>query len=160
MENQNPEKAVFVGIIRQGEDEQKINEYLDELQFLAETAGVTGDRKFVQKLDRPEKATYIRSGKLEEIARYCEDNGINYAIFDDELSGMQQRNIERVIKSAAVIDRTSLILEIFAQRAKTSYAKMQVELAKYNYMLPRSARRDACLSKNPDPPVSLRNFIV
>ena len=139
MENQNPEKAVFVGIIRQGEDEQKINEYLDELQFLAETAGVTGDRKFVQKLDRPEKATYIRSGKLEEIARYCENNGINYAIFDDELSGMQQRNIERVIKSAAVIDRTSLILEIFAQRAKTSYAKMQVELAKYNYMLPRLA---------------------
>ncbi|MBQ9477055.1 MAG: GTPase HflX [Bacteroidales bacterium] len=139
MENQNPEKAVFVGIIRQGDDEQKINEYLDELQFLAETAGVSGDRKFVQKLDRPEKATYIRSGKLEEIARYCEDNAINYAIFDDELSGMQQRNIERVIKTAAVIDRTSLILEIFAQRAKTSYAKMQVELAKYNYMLPRLA---------------------
>ena len=139
MENQNPEKAVFVGIIRQGEDELKINEYLDELQFLAETAGVEGDRKFVQKLDRPEKATYIRSGKLEEIARYCEDNCIQYAIFDDELSGMQQRNIERVIKTAAVIDRTSLILEIFAQRAKTSYAKMQVDLAKYNYMLPRLA---------------------
>ena len=139
MENQNPEKAVFVGIIRQGEDELKINEYLDELQFLAETAGVEGDRKFVQKLDRPEKATYIRSGKLEEIARYCEENCIQYAIFDDELSGMQQRNIERVIKTAAVIDRTSLILEIFAQRAKTSYAKMQVELAKYNYMLPRLA---------------------
>lgn len=114
-------------------------EYLDELEFLAETAGAAGDRKFVQRLDKPEKATYIRSGKLEEIAQYCEENCINYVIFDDELTGMQQRNIEKVIKTAAVIDRTSLILEIFAQRAKTSYAKMQVELARYNYMLPRLA---------------------
>ena len=133
------EKAVFVGIIRQNEDEARIKEYLDELEFLAETAGATGDRKFVQRLDKPEKATYIRSGKLEEIAQYCEDNAIDYVIFDDELTGMQQRNIEKVIKSSAVIDRTSLILEIFAQRAKTAYAKMQVELARYNYMLPRLA---------------------
>ena len=133
------ERAVFVGIIRQGEDERKIKEYLDELEFLADTAGVTGDKKFVQKLDKPEKATYIRSGKLAEIAEYCEEHEINYVIFDDELTAMQQRNVEKVIKNAAVIDRTSLILEIFSQRAKTSYAKMQVELARYNYMLPRLA---------------------
>ena len=128
-----------MGIIRQGEDERKIKEYLDELEFLADTAGVTGDKKFVQKLDKPEKATYIRSGKLAEIAEYCEEHEINYVIFDDELTAMQQRNVEKVIKTAAVIDRTSLILEIFSQRAKTSYAKMQVELAHYNYMLPRLA---------------------
>ena len=132
-------KAVFVGIVRQNEDERKVAEYLDELEFLAETAGATGDRKFVQKLDKPEKSTYIRSGKLEEIAAYCEENDIEYVIFDDELTGMQQRNIEKVIKCSHVIDRTSLILEIFAQRAQTYYAKMQVELAQYNYMLPRLA---------------------
>lgn len=133
------EKAVFVGIITQKDDESKVIEYLDELEFLAETAGSVGDKKFIQRLDRPEKATYIRSGKLQEIADYCEENCIDYVIFDDELTGMQQRNIEQVIKTAHVIDRTSLILEIFAQRAKTSYAKMQVELAQYNYMLPRLA---------------------
>ena len=133
------EKAVFVGIIRQEDDERKVKEYLDELEFLAETAGVKGDRKFVQRLDKPDNATYIRIGKLEEIASYCEENSVNYVIFDDELTGMQQRNIEKVIKCSSVIDRTSLILEIFAQRAKTSYAKMQVELARYNYMLPRLA---------------------
>ncbi len=139
MEINKTEKAVFVGIIRQNDDERKVMEYLDELEFLAATAGAAGDRKFVQRLDKPEKSTYIRSGKLEEIATYCEENEITYVIFDDELTGMQQRNIEKVIKSCAVIDRTSLILEIFAQRAKTSYAKMQVELARYNYMLPRLA---------------------
>ena len=133
------ENAVFVGIIRPEDDERKVNEYLDELQFLAETAGVQGEKKFLQRLERPDNATYIRSGKLEEIAQFCEDFEINYVIFDDELSGMQQRNIEKIIKTSAVIDRTSLILEIFAQRAKTSYAKMQVELARYNYMLPRLA---------------------
>lgn len=136
---ENIEKAVFVGIIKQGDEERKILEYLEELEFLAETAGVTGDRKFIQKVDRPDKGTYIRSGKLQEIAEYCENNEINYVIFDDELTGMQQRNIERVIKTASVIDRTSLILEIFSQRAKTAYAKTQVELARYNYMLPRLA---------------------
>ena len=133
------EKAVFVGIIRDGEEEWKVNEYLDELEFLAMTAGATPDRKFVQRVDRPDNATYIRSGKLEDIAAYCEENEIDYVIFDDELTGMQQRNIEKIIQKSAVIDRTSLILEIFAQRAKTSYAKMQVELARYNYMLPRLA---------------------
>ncbi len=139
LEEKKQETAVFVGIIKGGEDERKVNEYLDELQFLAETAGVVGDKKFVQRLDKPESSTYIRSGKLQEVAQYCEDHEINYVIFDDELTGIQQRNIEKVVKKTAVIDRTSLILEIFAQRAKTSYAKMQVELARYNYMLPRLA---------------------
>ena len=138
-ENIKIEKAVFVGVIKQNDDERKVMEYLDELEFLAETAGATGDRKFIQGLDKPDNATYIRSGKLEEIAAYAEENEIKYVIFDDELSGIQQRNIEKVIKTSSVIDRTSLILEIFAQRAKTSYAKMQVELARYNYMLPRLA---------------------
>jgi GTPase len=139
MTEERVEKAVFVGIITQNDDERKVKDYLDELEFLAETAGAEGDRKFIQRLDKPEKATYIRSGKLQEIADYCEENCIEYVIFDDELTGMQQRNIEKVIKTAHVIDRTSLILEIFAQRAQTSYAKMQVELAQYNYMLPRLA---------------------
>ena len=139
MEIKNTEKAVFVGVIKQKDDENKVAEYLDELEFLAETAGATGDKQFIQRLDKPEKATYIRSGKLQEIADYCEENEIEYVIFDDELTGMQQRNIEKVITCSHIIDRTSLILEIFAQRAKTSYAKMQVELARYNYMLPRLA---------------------
>ena len=133
------EKAVFVGVIRKDDDERKVMEYLDELEFLAETAGAKGCRKFVQRLDKPDNATYIRSGKLEEIAAYVEENAVEYVIFDDELTGMQQRNIEKVIKTSHIIDRTSLILEIFAQRAKTSYAKTQVELARYNYMLPRLA---------------------
>lgn len=136
---ENVEKAVFVGIITSNDEESKVMEYLDELEFLAETAGATRDKKFVQRLERPDNATYIRSGKLQEIADYCEQNDIRYVIFDDELSGTQQRNIEKIIKTSSVIDRTSLILEIFAQRAKTAYAKTQVELAKYNYMLPRLA---------------------
>ena len=128
--DQLKEKAVFVGIIKEGESDSKVEEYLDELQFLAETAGVEGEKKFVQRMDRPDNATYIRSGKLQEIADYCEANEIKYVIFDDELSGTQQRNIEKVVKCSIVIDRTSLILEIFAQRAKTAYAKMQVELGR------------------------------
>ena len=132
-------KAVFVGIIKQNDDERKVLEYLEELEFLAETAGAKGDKKFVQKVDKPDGATYIRSGKLEELAEYCKENDIDYVIFDDELTGIQQRNIEKIVKTAAVIDRTSLILEIFTQRARTSYAKLQVELARYNYMLPRLA---------------------
>ena len=134
---ENIEKAVFVGIITDKDEESRVMEYLDELEFLAETAGATRDKKFVQRLERPDNATDIRSGKLKEIAEYCEENEIKYVIFDDELSGTQQRNIEKIIKTCSVIDRTSLILEIFAQRAKTAYAKMQVELARYNYMLPR-----------------------
>lgn len=136
---ENIEKAVFVGIITDKDEESRVMEYLDELEFLAETAGATRDKKFVQRLERPDNATYIRSGKLKEIAEYCDENEVKYVIFDDELSGTQQRNIEKIIKTCSVIDRTSLILEIFAQRAKTAYAKMQVELARYNYMLPRLA---------------------
>ena len=132
-------KAVFVGVVLEKGGERKVKEYLDELQFLAESAGATGDKFFTQRLDRPDKATYIGPGKLEEIKQYCLDNEIEYVIFDDELTGMQQRNIEKAIQCSDVIDRTSLILEIFAQRAKTSYAKMQVELAHYQYMLPRLA---------------------
>ena len=139
MENNSQETAVFVGIIKQNDDERKVMEYLEELEFLADTAGAVGVKKFIQKVDKPDKATYIRSGKLEEIAAFCEENQIKYVIFDDELTGMQQRNIERIIKTSSVIDRTSLILEIFSQRAQTAYAKMQVELARYNYMLPRLA---------------------
>ena len=132
-------KAVFVGVILEKGGERKVQEYLDELAFLAETSGALPDKMFTQRLDRPDKATYIGPGKLEEIKEYCQENEIEYVIFDDELTGMQQRNIEKVIACSDVIDRTSLILEIFAQRAKTSYAKMQVELAHYNYMLPRLA---------------------
>lgn len=133
------EKAVFVGLIKSGDDERRIKEYLDELEFLALTAGATGDKKFIQKMDKPDNATYIGSGKLDEIAAYCEENAIRYVIFDDELTGIQQRNIAKIVKTGSVIDRTTLILEIFAQRARTAYAKMQVELARYKYMLPRLA---------------------
>ena len=133
------EKAVFVGVVLEKGGEAKVQEYLDELKFLAETAGAIGDKFFTQRMDRPDKATYIGTGKLDEIKEYCEANEIQYVIFDDELTGTQQRNIEKQIDCSDVIDRTSLILEIFAQRAKTSYAKMQVELAHYQYMLPRLA---------------------
>jgi GTP-binding protein HflX len=131
------EKAVFVGVVLEKGGERKTMEYLDELQFLAETAGAVGDKKFVQRLDRLYQATYLGTGKLEEIKNYCEENDIQYVIFDDELSPTQQRNIEKIIGCSHILDRTSLILEIFAQRAKTSYAKMQVELARHQYMLPR-----------------------
>ena len=140
-ENLHIEKAVFIGVVLEKNGERKVLEYLEELAFLAETAGAVPDRKFIQRMDRPDKSTYIGTGKLEEIKQYCEENDIEYVIFDDELTGTQQRNIERELDNKAlnVIDRTSLILEIFAQRAKTSYAKMQVELAHYQYMLPRLA---------------------
>ena len=133
------EKAVFVGVVRQNESEERVREYINELKFLAETAGTIIDREFIQKVDKPEASTYVRSGKLKEIAEYCKVNEIEYVIFDDELTGIQQRNIENTISTCNVIDRTGLILEIFAQRAKTAYAKTQVELARYNYMLPRLA---------------------
>ena len=140
-ENLHSEKAVFIGVVLEKNGERKVLEYLEELAFLAETAGAVPDRKFIQRMDRPDKSTYIGTGKLKEIKAYCEENDIEYVIFDDELTGTQQRNIERELDNKAlnVIDRTSLILEIFAQRAKTSYAKMQVELAHYQYMLPRLA---------------------
>ncbi|NMB37319.1 MAG: GTPase HflX [Bacteroidales bacterium] len=132
----NEERAVFVAIIPQGVDEREVDEYLDELEFLAETAGVIGDKRFTQKLTKPNTRTYIGSGKLAEIAAYIEENEIDYLIFDDELTPSQLRNIEQTV-GTRVIDRTGLILDIFAQRAKTAYAKTQVELAQYQYLLPR-----------------------
>ena len=136
---QHIEKAVFVGVIKQGDDERQVMEYLDELEFLAETAGAIGVKKFIQKVDRPDSRTYIRSGKLLEIKEYIEENEIEVVIFDDELSPTQLRNIEREL-NIRILDRTNLILDIFAQRAKTAYAKMQVELAQYQYLLPRLTR--------------------
>ncbi len=133
------DRAVFVGVIKQGDDERQIMEYLDELEFLAETAGAMGVKKFIQKVDKPDNRTYIRSGKLEEIRTYIEENEIDVVIFDDELSPTQLRNIESIVK-VRILDRTNLILDIFAQRAKTAYAKMQVELAQYQYLLPRLTR--------------------
>ena len=101
------EKAVFVGIIKQKDEEWKVIEYLEELEFLAETAGAVGDRKFVQRMDKPDNATYIRSGKLKEIAEYCENNQISYVIFDDELTGMQQRNIEIIAAKIKIMTKKS-----------------------------------------------------
>ena len=138
-EEKRQERAVFVGVIKQNDDERQIMEYLDELEFLAETAGAIGVKKFIQKVDRPDSRTYIRSGKLIEIKQYCEENEIEVVIFDDELSPTQLRNIEREL-NIRILDRTNLILDIFAQRAKTAYAKMQVELAQYQYLLPRLTR--------------------
>ncbi len=138
-EAQHNERAVFVGVIKQGDEERQVMEYLDELEFLAETAGAIGVKKFIQKVDRPDSRTYIRSGKLHEIKDYIEENEIEVVIFDDELSPTQLRNIEREL-NIRILDRTNLILDIFAQRAKTAYAKMQVELAQYQYLLPRLTR--------------------
>lgn len=130
------ESAVFVAVIIQGTDERQVIEYLDELQFLAETAGVVGSKRFTQRLQRPDSRTYIGSGKLLEIRDYVAENEIDYVIFDDELSPSQMRNLEREI-GTKIVDRTGLILDIFAQRAQTAYAKTQVELAQYQYLLPR-----------------------
>lgn len=130
------ETAVFVAIVMQQDDETQVVEYLDELQFLAETAGVTGSKRFLQRLEKPNSRTYIGSGKVQEITTYVTEHEIDYVIFDDELSPSQMRNIEKEV-GTRVIDRTGLILDIFAQRAKTAYAKTQVELAQYQYLLPR-----------------------
>ena len=139
------EKAVLVGLITRLQDERKTNEYLDELAFLAETAGAEVTKRFTQKLDMPNSVTYIGKGKLEEIRDYIaarEDDPeteIGMVIFDDELSAKQIRNVEKELK-VKILDRTSLILDIFAMRAQTASAKTQVELAQYKYMLPRLQR--------------------
>lgn len=140
------EKTVFVGVIRQGEDPHLIEEYMDELEFLAQTAGVVGVKKFVQKLEKEDSRSYIHSGKLQEIKEYCQKNEIDLVIFDDELTPTQLRNIEHELQ-CRILDRTNLILDIFAQRAKTAYAKMQVELAQYQYLLPRLTRMWTHLEK-------------
>lgn len=133
------EKTVFVAVQKQNDDPRKTEEYLDELQFLAETAGAYGEKRFVQKMERPNTKTYVGTGKLLEIKEYIADNEIDLVIFDDELSPSQLRNIERELQ-CRILDRTNLILDIFAQRAKTAYAKTQVELAQYQYLLPRLTR--------------------
>lgn len=130
------EKVVLIGIINQEQDEEKSREYLDELEFLAYTAGGEVATRFTQKVDIPNPKTFIGTGKMEEIREYVTENDIGTVIFDDELTPAQQKNIEKVLK-AKILDRTSLILDIFAQRAQTSYARTQVELAQYQYLLPR-----------------------
>ncbi|OJV22128.1 MAG: GTPase HflX [Bacteroidetes bacterium 41-46] len=139
LEDNNLERVVFVGVIRQNDEERKVYEYLDELAFLAETAGGAAVKTFVQRLDKPNPKTYIGTGKLDEIKAYIKENDIKLVIFDDELSPSQLRNIERELE-CRILDRTNLILDIFAQRAKTAYAKTQVELAQYQYLLPRLTR--------------------
>ena len=133
------EKAIFVSVQRDEQTRDQVNEYLDELAFLAETAGVVGDKQFVQRMVRPDSRTYVGSGKLNELKEYIELNEINLVIFDDELSPAQLKNLDKEL-GVKILDRTSLILDIFAQRAKTAYAKTQVELAQYQYLLPRLTR--------------------
>jgi len=133
------EKVVLVGLITPQQNERQVKEYLDELAFLAETAGIIPVKRFCQKLDRPHSVTFVGSGKLQEIKEYVVENDIGIVIFDDELSPKQLRNIEKELK-VRILDRTHLILDIFARRAQTAHAKTQVELAQYKYMLPRLTR--------------------
>ncbi|MBO7482164.1 MAG: GTPase HflX [Bacteroidales bacterium] len=132
------EKAVLVGIVNRQQTREQVDEYLAELEFLASTAGVLPVKKFVQNVDTPNRRTYVGTGKLEEIQQYIQENEIFLVIFDDELQPTQLRNIERELK-VKVLDRTNLILDIFAQNARTAHAKAQVELAQYQYLLPRLA---------------------
>jgi GTP-binding protein HflX len=138
LEKQNIEyeKAILVGVISKQQNEGKVQEYLDELEFLTYTAGGEVLKRFVQRMDLPNPKTYIGSGKIMEIADFVDENEIGAVIFDDELSAVQQRNIEKIMR-CKILDRTGLILDIFAQRAQTSYARTQVELAQYEYLLPR-----------------------
>lgn len=133
------ERTVLVGLVTQKQPENKVNEYLDELDFLARTAGAEPEKRFIQKLDYPNPRTYVGTGKLEEIRQYVEDNEIGLVIFDDDLSSKQVLNIEKELK-VKILDRTSLILDIFAKRAQTATARTQVELAQYQYLLPRLTR--------------------
>ncbi len=133
------EKAVIVGLINQAQDENQVTEYLDELEFLADTAGAVVLKRFTQKLDIPNTATFVGPGKLEEISNYIKVEEADTIIFDDELSPTQLRNLERTLE-CKVLDRTNLILDIFAKRAQTAHAKTQVELAQYQYLLPRLTR--------------------
>lgn len=133
------ENCVFIGVITQKSNEKLVLEYLEELKFLAETAGAIGVKSFTQKLERPNSSTYIGNGKLEEIKAFIIEQDIKLVIFDDELTPSQLKNIEKFLE-CRILDRTNLILDIFAQRAKTAYAKTQVELAQYQYLLPRLTR--------------------
>jgi len=133
------ERTILIGINYPGQDENETNDFIDELSFLAETAGALPVKRFIQKLTIPNPATFVGSGKIGEIADYVAGNSIDLAIFDDELNPVQLRNIENTLK-CRVIDRTNLILDIFAKRARTSHARKQVELAQYQYLLPRLRR--------------------
>lgn len=135
----NTEKVVLIGLITQYQNEEKCNEYLDELEFLTLTAGGKAVKRFVQKLETPNPKTFIGTGKLEDVRQYIEANNVGTVIFDDELKSSQLRNIEKVL-NIKVLDRTNLILDIFAARAQTSYARTQVELAQCQYLLPRLTR--------------------
>ncbi|TAH38974.1 MAG: GTPase HflX [Bacteroidetes bacterium] len=143
---QKVETAVLIGLIHKTQNERQAAEYLDELTFLAETAGATATKRFTQKLDHPDSKTFIGTGKLDEIRRYIKENKTDIAIFDDELSGSQIRNIEKILE-CRVLDRNNLILDIFANRARTAQAKTQVELAQYRYLLPRLTRMWTHLEK-------------
>jgi GTP-binding protein HflX len=132
----NFEKTAIVGIVTQNQSEEKLNEYLDELEFLTFTAGGEVVKRFSQKMERPNPKTFVGTGKLEEICLYVKENDISTLVFDDELSPSQQKNISKII-DCKILDRTHLILDIFAQRAETSYARTQVELAQCQYLLPR-----------------------
>lgn len=132
----NYEKAVLVGIVTQTQSEDKLNEYLDELEFLTQTAGGEVVKRFTQKTDKPNPKTFVGTGKLEEIEIYIKEHTVDTVIFDDELTPAQQKNLSRQL-DCKVLDRTNLILDIFAQRAQTSYARTQVELAQFQYLLPR-----------------------
>src|SRR5690606_27250790 len=134
------EKAILVGIITQQQSEEKLQEYLDELEFLTQTAGGEVIKRFTQKMDKPNPKTFVGTGKLEEIELYIAENKIDTVIFDDELSPAQQKNLSKQL-DCKVLDRTNLILDIFAQRAQTSYARTQVELAQFQYLLPRLTGR-------------------
>ena len=136
MKKLESEKTIIVGIVNKDQNQNKSNEYLDELEFLTLTAGSVVDKRFIQKIDTPNPSTFIGSGKMNEILSYVRFNDINTIIFDDELSPAQERNISKIL-NIKVLDRTNLILDIFAQRAKTSYARTQVELAQCQYLLPR-----------------------
>lgn len=133
------ERTVLVGLITPQQPEAKANEYLDELAFLADTAGAVTEKRFLQRVDYPNPRTFVGKGKLEEIQQYVEENGIGLVIFDDDLTTKQVANLERELK-VKILDRTSLILDIFAKRAQTANAKTQVELAQYQYLLPRLTR--------------------
>ena len=136
MKKLESEKTIIVGIVNKDQNQNNSNEYLDELEFLTLTAGSVVDKRFIQKIDTPNPSTFIGSGKMNEILSYVRSNDINTIIFDDELSPAQERNISKIL-NIKVLDRTNLILDIFAQRAKTSYARTQVELAQCQYLLPR-----------------------
>ncbi len=154
--NHSQETAVLVGVLFKPQDEDLLKEHLDELAFLAETAGALEKKRFTQRLDHPDPGTFIGSGKLKEITNYVQENKIDIVVFDDELTGSQIRNIEKALNEGRdlhnevpyrVLDRANLILDIFAKRARTAQAKAQVELAQYQYLLPRLTRMWTHLEK-------------